>query len=65
MVANTRKVIDWKLQQVVLTIPASSEETVITIDVQPKRGRAFADVPKGTASEFRKDLTGKAKPEKI
>jgi hypothetical protein len=65
MVAKARKAIDWKPQKVILTIPPSTEATEITIDVQPKSGRAYADMPEVVASRFEKQLTTPAKPEKI
>jgi hypothetical protein len=60
-----RKAIDWKPQLVVLTIPPSTEAVVITIDVQPGAGRAYAYVPHTTDSQFIKPLTPPTKTEKI
>lgn len=55
--ARERKAIDWKPRQVVVTIPANTEATTITFDVQPKRGRADMDVPHGTLVKVIKLLT--------
>lgn len=45
---RSHKAIDWKPRKVILTMPPNDQETVVTIDVQPKRGRAVAEVPSGT-----------------
>jgi hypothetical protein len=54
---RSRKAIDWKPRQVIVTLPANNEETTITIDVQPKRGRADMEVPHGTVVRVIKVLT--------
>lgn len=48
-----RKAIDChKPQLVIFKIPPSTKETQITINTEPKKRRAYAEVPEGTSAEF-------------
>lgn len=58
---QNRKAVDWKPQKIIFVIPPNSEESEIVINVQPKKGRAFAEVPAGTKSKFIKKPLTKAK----
>jgi hypothetical protein len=60
-----KKAIDWKPRIFKLTIPPSAEPQVITIDVQPKRGRAYLETPLGATVEVRKALTHATETAKI